>query len=436
MPVYMLHGFRWPRGGFTGIRVYIVLHNLEDAAAEYIQQPLTSELLVESLQRTNADLIQRLPQLQFIEQYDPADETSNTVSQDYAYVGVKVLTIPDGGKGPGPGHNLEKVVEQGSGLSPDATEALDELRNRLAPGEKIGWFMVYNGDPERYYPSSDEDEDEFDDESLTDEKSEAATEPGTPQSYTVWRRILLGFFFFDFATDRIHLIGSTYKALPPTELMIAVTPCSLRAGSSSSFFNDLPPLRLELTNFHALLFAEGSWITEAAENLPSLSANTDLWGFCRCWSGRAPVSTMVLSFILVQNRQGKTRLAKWYAPYSDEEKVKLKGEVHRLVAPRDQKYQSNFVEFRRSTKVVYRRYAGLFFCVCVDANDNELAYLEAIHFFVEVLDQFFGNVCELDLVFNFYKVYAILDEVFLAGEIEETSKQVVLTRLEHLDKLE
>jgi hypothetical protein len=36
-------------------------------------------------------------------------------------------------------------------------------------------------------------------------------------------------------------------------------------------------------------------------------------------------------------------------------------------------------------KVVYRRYAGLFFCVCVDANDNELAYLEAIHLFVEIL---------------------------------------------------
>ena len=110
----------------------------------------------------------------------------------------------------------------------------------------------------------------------------------------------------------------------------------------------------------------------------------------------------------------------------DEEKIKLKGEVrlapsipgsqsipltnttpppqvHRLIAPRDQKHQSNFVEFR-SLKIVYRRYAGLFFCVCVDANDNELAYLEAIHFFVEVLDSFFGNVCELDLVFNFYKV--------------------------------
>ncbi|OMP81459.1 AP-2 complex subunit sigma [Diplodia seriata] len=144
---------------------------------------------------------------------------------------------------------------------------------------------------------------------------------------------------------------------------------------------------------------------------------------------------MVLSFILIQNRQGKTRLAKWYAPYSSLTSGFLR-QIHRLIAPRDQKHQSNFVEFRNTSKIVYRRYAGLFFCACVDTNDNELAYLEAIHFFVEVLDAFFGNVCELDLVFNFYKVYAILDEVFLAGEIEETSKQVVLTRLEHLDKLE
>jgi len=58
----------------------------------------------------------------------------------------------------------------------------------------------------------------------------------------------------------------------------------------------------------------------------------------------------------------------------------------------------------RTHKVIYRRYAGLFFALCVDITDNELAYLECIHLFVEILDHFFSNVCELDLVFNFHKV--------------------------------
>ena len=67
---------------------------------------------------------------------------------------------------------------------------------------------------------------------------------------------------------------------------------------------------------------------------------------------------------------------------------------------------SLLVQFR-NFKIVYRRYAGLYFCICVDVNDNNLAYLEAIHNFVEVLNEYFHNVCELDLVFNFYKVSPI-----------------------------
>lgn len=59
-----------------------------------------------------------------------------------------------------------------------------------------------------------------------------------------------------------------------------------------------------------------------------------------------------------------------------------------------------------SEKIVYRRYAGLFFSMCVDRDDNELASLEFIHLLVEVLDNYFGNVCELDLVFNFHKVWS------------------------------
>lgn len=45
------------------------------------------------------------------------------------------------------------------------------------------------------------------------------------------------------------------------------------------------------------------------------------------------------------------------------------------------------------TKVVYRRYASLFFVTGIGPNDNELVTLEIIHRYVEVLDRYFGNVC-------------------------------------------
>merc|ERR1712154_256349 len=69
-------------------------------------------------------------------------------------------------------------------------------------------------------------------------------------------------------------------------------------------------------------------------------------------------------------------------------------------------------------------------------RDNNLFYLEAIHNFVEVLNEYFHNVCELDLVFNFYKVYTVVDEMFLAGEMRETSQTKVLKQLLMLNSLE
>ena len=56
-------------------------------------------------------------------------------------------------------------------------------------------------------------------------------------------------------------------------------------------------------------------------------------------------------------------------------------------------------------KLVFRRYAGLYFIIGLDQTDNELAYLEVIHLYVECLDDYFGTVCELDLVYTFYKVW-------------------------------
>ena len=47
---------------------------------------------------------------------------------------------------------------------------------------------------------------------------------------------------------------------------------------------------------------------------------------------------------------------------------------------------------REDTKVIYRRYASLFFICSISPGDNELVTLEVIHRYVEVLDRYFGNV--------------------------------------------
>jgi AP-2 complex subunit sigma-1 len=58
-----------------------------------------------------------------------------------------------------------------------------------------------------------------------------------------------------------------------------------------------------------------------------------------------------------------------------------------------------------------------------------LTFIKHVHLFVVFC------LSHVD-VFCCGKVYAILDEIFLAGEIEETSKDVVLARLDELQKLD
>ena len=55
---------------------------------------------------------------------------------------------------------------------------------------------------------------------------------------------------------------------------------------------------------------------------------------------------------------------------------------------------------------------------------------------MEQMDKYYGNVCELDIIFNFQKAYFILDELLIAGEMQETSKKNVLRCISQQDSLE
>ncbi|XP_069655839.1 AP-1 complex subunit sigma-1A [Haliaeetus albicilla] len=142
----------------------------------------------------------------------------------------------------------------------------------------------------------------------------------------------------------------------------------------------------------------------------------------------------MMRFMLLFSRQGKLRLQKWYLATADKDKKKMVRELMQVVLARKPKMCS-FLEWR-DLKVVYKRYASLYFCCAIEGQDNELITLELIHRYVELLDKYFGSVCELDIIFNFEKAYFILDEFVMGGEIQDTSKKSVLKAIEQADLLQ
>ena len=98
----------------------------------------------------------------------------------------------------------------------------------------------------------------------------------------------------------------------------------------------------------------------------------------------------MIRYLLLQNKQGQTRLSKWYLPVEFEEQSRL---------------------------------------------ENEILTLETIHFLVETLDAYFKSVCEMDIIFSFYKVYEILDNYIVAGEVLDVNKQEIVNRIRELEKL-
>ncbi|XP_059507033.1 AP-1 complex subunit sigma-3a isoform X4 [Stegostoma tigrinum] len=130
----------------------------------------------------------------------------------------------------------------------------------------------------------------------------------------------------------------------------------------------------------------------------------------------------MMRFMLLFSRQGKLRLQKWYTPLLDKEKKKVTRELIQIVLSR-QSRMCSFVEWR-DLKIIYKRFASLYFCCAIEEQDNELLTLEIIHRYVELLDKYFGNA------------YFILDEFLIGGELQDTSKQSIPKAIEEADMLQ
>ncbi|XP_063803532.1 AP-4 complex subunit sigma-1 isoform X2 [Pseudophryne corroboree] len=141
----------------------------------------------------------------------------------------------------------------------------------------------------------------------------------------------------------------------------------------------------------------------------------------------------MMKFFLIVNKQGQTRLSRYYECMETQKRTLLESEVIKLCLSRS-KDQCSFIEYK-DFKLVYRQYAALFIVVGIDESENEMSVFELIHNFVEVLDKYFSRVSELDIMFNLDKVHIILDEMLLNGCAVETNKSRILGPLLVLDKV-
>jgi len=143
----------------------------------------------------------------------------------------------------------------------------------------------------------------------------------------------------------------------------------------------------------------------------------------------------MIHFFLMVNKHGQTRLADYFGPKEEgatvESRAAAEAEIVRKCLARKDN-QCSFFE-HMGKKIMYRRYASLFFIVGT-SDENELAILEFIHSFVETLDRYFENVCELDIMKNLEAVHFMLNEMVMNGCIVETNKQNIMAPIMLMDK--
>ncbi|KAL9599404.1 MAG: hypothetical protein Q9219_003841 [cf. Caloplaca sp. 3 TL-2023] len=135
MSVFLVHGFGWAR---NDVRVFVVLKEVDDAAPNNLMSGESEEAMNEVFRKLYPGPMADLFPLRFIEPLNPNNEKFKYPSEPYVFVSDVVVQSED---------FIDVTQAMSISIRPAQWEALAELRDQIAPKQKIGWYVVHNGDP-------------------------------------------------------------------------------------------------------------------------------------------------------------------------------------------------------------------------------------------------------------------------------------------------
>lgn len=116
------------------------MNNIDDAAPDYLMSGLTPDAMISALRAKHPKQVKALPDLTFVEQYDPDDVGPKAGCQPYAFVADRVVEAD---------LSIDVGEAMNKSISVKEWDAMVDLRDELAKDEKVGWYVVYNGDVDR-----------------------------------------------------------------------------------------------------------------------------------------------------------------------------------------------------------------------------------------------------------------------------------------------
>ncbi|KAL8942801.1 MAG: hypothetical protein Q9211_001230 [Gyalolechia sp. 1 TL-2023] len=134
MSVFLVHGFAWAR---NDVRVFVVLQEVDDAAPNNLMSGHSQGAMNAKFKKLYPGPMANLPALRFIEPLNPNTEKFKYPAEPYVFVADVVVQSED---------FIDVNLAMSVPIRPAQWESLAQLRDHIAADEKIGWFVVHNGD--------------------------------------------------------------------------------------------------------------------------------------------------------------------------------------------------------------------------------------------------------------------------------------------------